>query len=229
VSINSEEVHGADSLWLSAAVIAVTTVAMVFLFRGRSWYDGVIALGAIGSPSIMMGVERGKFDLLILALVGTAALIYEERRVGCAYGAITFIVIGVALKLFPVFCVSLAARFSRQTFIFACATGAISLIYLNLIMKYVFLIRRNVPTTFILSFGYKTILLGVDHIRSDAGSVQLGWLIRGCLQSQLQWSLFVPPLLPETASATSASFAPLIYLPPGLRSCSGLEFIVAHI
>src|SRR5258708_16457626 len=66
-------------------------------------------------------------------------------------------------------CVSLAARFSRQTFICACATAALSLIYLDWAMKYVFLIRRNVPTIFILSYGYKAIFLGVDHIRSEAG------------------------------------------------------------
>src|SRR5258707_8055301 len=72
------------------------------------------------------------------------------------------------------FCVSLAARFSRQTFIFACATAALSLIYLDLAMKYVFLIRRNVPTTFILSYGYEAIFLGVDHIRSEAGLSSMG-------------------------------------------------------
>jgi hypothetical protein len=134
----------------------------------------VIALAAIGSPSIMMGVERGNLDLLILAIVGTAALVYEERRVGRAYGAIALIGIGVALKLFPVFCVSLAARFSRQTFVFACAAGVISSVYLVLNMKYIFLIGRNVPTTFVLSYGYKTIFLGVDHIRSEAALSPIG-------------------------------------------------------
>ena len=72
------------------------------------------------------------------------------------------------------FCVSLAARFSRQTFIFAWATAAVSLIYLDLAMKYVFLIRRNVPTTFMLSYGYKAIFLGLDHIRSEAGLSPIG-------------------------------------------------------
>ena len=72
------------------------------------------------------------------------------------------------------FCVSLAARFSRQTFIFACATAALSLIYLDLAAQYVLLIRRNVPTTFILSYGYKAIFLGVDHIRSEAGLSPIG-------------------------------------------------------
>jgi hypothetical protein len=167
-------VDAADSSWLSAAVIVATVIVMVLLLRGRPWYHGVIALGAIISPAVMMGVERGNLDLLILALVGSAALIYEERKVGRACGAIAFLGLGVALKLFPMFCVSLAARFSRQTFIFACATAALSLIYLDLAMKYVLLIGRNVPTTFILSYGYKAIFLGLDHIRSEAGLSPIG-------------------------------------------------------
>jgi hypothetical protein len=167
-------VDGSDSSWLSAAVIAAAMIVMVLLLQGRAWYHGVIAVGAMISPSVMMGVERGNLDLLILALVGSAALIYEERSVGRASGAIAFLGLGFVLKLFPMFCVSLAARFSRQTFIFACVTAALSLIYLYLAMEYVLLIRRNVPTTFILSYGYRAIFLGVDHIRSEAGLSPIG-------------------------------------------------------
>jgi hypothetical protein len=68
-----------------------------------------------------MNVERANLDLLILALMGSAALIHKERRVSCACGAIAFLGVGIILKLFPVFCVSLAARFGKQTFLFACA------------------------------------------------------------------------------------------------------------
>ena len=167
-------VDGSDAAWLSTAIIAASMIVMVLLLQGRSWHHGVIALGAIISPSVLMGVERGNLDLLIRALVGSAALTYEERRAGRACGAIAFLGLGVALKLFPMLCVSLAARFSRQTFIFACALAALSLIYLDIAMEYVFLIRRNVPTTFILSYGYKTIFLGVDHIRGEAGLSPIG-------------------------------------------------------
>ena len=165
---------GSDSPWLSLLVITAAAIVVVLLFRGRSWPCGGIALGAVISPSVMMGVERGNLDLLILALVGSAALIYEERRVGRACGAIAFLCLGVVLKLFPMFCVSLAARFSRQTFIFACTTLALSLIYVVSTMKYILLIRRNVPTTFVLSYGYKAIFLGLDHIRSEAGLPPIG-------------------------------------------------------
>jgi hypothetical protein len=41
-------------------------------------------------------------------------------------------------------------------------------------MDFVSLIRRNVPTTFVLSYGYKAIFLGVDHVRSEAGLSPIG-------------------------------------------------------
>jgi hypothetical protein len=167
-------IDGSDSIWLSAVMIAAAVIAMVLLLQGRSWYHGLIALSALISPSVMMGVERGNLDLFVLALVATAAVIYDEKRVSRALGASAFLGLGVALKLFPMFCVSVAARLSRQTFIFACAIAAFSLIYLESILKYVFLIRRNVPTTFILSYGYKVIFLGLDHSRSEAGLNPLG-------------------------------------------------------
>jgi hypothetical protein len=83
--------------------------------------------------------------------------------------AIAFIGLGVALKLIPIFCVSLAARLGRHALILACVTAALSLIYLGMTWEYVLLIRRNVPTTFVLSYGYKVIFLGIDFIRSEAG------------------------------------------------------------
>jgi hypothetical protein len=172
--LGSLGIDESDSSWLSALLIAATSIVMVFLFRGRSWSHGVIALGAIVSPSVMMGVERGNLDLLILALVGSAALIYDERRAVRACGAIGFLLLGVVLKLVPLFCVSVAARFTKQSFLFACAIATLSFIYLGLILQYIFLIRRNVPTTFILSYGYKSIFLGLDHIRSEAGLGPIG-------------------------------------------------------
>jgi hypothetical protein len=167
-------VNGSDSPWLSAVMIAFTLIVMVLLLRGRRWYHGIIALGAMISPTVMMGFERGNLDLLILALVGLAALMYDERRTGRVVGAIAVLSVGIALKLFPMFCISVAARFSKQTFAFACAIATLSIIYLAWTIDYVFLIRRNVPTTFILSYGYKAIFLGLDHIRSEAGLSPIG-------------------------------------------------------
>jgi hypothetical protein len=167
-------VDGTDSLWLSAAIIAATVAVMVLLIRGRPWSYGILALVSLISPSVMMGVERGNLDLLILALVGSAALMYEEKKVGRACGALALLCLGVVLKLVPIFCVSLVARFSRFAFIFVCALAAFSLLYMDLALKYILLVRQNAPTTFVLSYGYKAIFLGFDYVRSEAGLKPLG-------------------------------------------------------
>ena len=165
--------NGSHSAWLSVAIIAPAFGVMVALLKGRSVTDGALALMAILSPSVMMGVERGNLDLLILALVGGAALIYQEQRIGRMCGTIALISLAIVLKLFPMFSVALAARFNRRTFLFAGLITLFSLAYLAAISKYIPLIRDNVPTTFILSYGYKAPFLGLDHLGPKLGSIQL--------------------------------------------------------
>jgi hypothetical protein len=57
-------------------------VSRMTLVPRRDCLEGVI------SPSVMVGVERGNLDLLILAVVGLATSIYEERKLGRTCGAI---------------------------------------------------------------------------------------------------------------------------------------------
>jgi hypothetical protein len=160
---------GTDSDWMSVVMIAAAAIVMVMLFSGGPWLNGVIALAALVSPSVMMGVERGNLDLLVLTLVGASALIYDERRLASSSAVVGLLSLGIALKLFPIFCVSLVARFSRRAFIVACVLAAAGCAYLTLTFQYLVLIRRNVPTTFVLSYGYKAIFLGLDHMRDEAG------------------------------------------------------------
>ncbi len=161
-------IDGSASTWLSVAMTVTAFGVVVALLRGRSISDGVLALVAILSPSVMMGVERGNFDLLILALVGGAALIYDEKGIGRIFWAAALTGLAVVLKLFPVFCVALAARFNRRSFVFTVTVAVLALSYLAAIFSYIFLIRRNVPTTWVLSYGYKAAFLGLDHLRTEA-------------------------------------------------------------
>jgi hypothetical protein len=129
--LGSLGIVGTDSAWMSVVMIGAAAIVMVMLFRGGSWLNGVIALAALVSPSVLMGVERGNLDLLILTLVGASALIYDERRLASSVAVVGLLSLGIALKLFPIFCVSLAARFSKRTFIVACGLAAAGCAYLR--------------------------------------------------------------------------------------------------
>src|SRR5262249_44820559 len=166
--LGSLGIAGTDSDWMSVVMIGAAAIVMVMLFRGGPWLNGFIALAALVSPSVLMGVERGNLDLLVLTLVGASALIYDERRLALSSAVLGLLSLGIALKLFPIFCVSLVARSSKRAFIVACVLAAAGCAYLTLTFQYVVLIGRNVPTTFILSYGYKAIFLGMDHMRDEA-------------------------------------------------------------
>lgn len=199
---------GSDSTWLSAVIIACAAGVMVALFKGRSVSDGLIAVIAILSPSVLMGVERGNLDLLILALVGGAALVFDERNKPRAAIAIALISLGFILKLIPVFSIALAARFNRSTLRFAVAIAALFLVYAGAIFEDMLLIRSNVPTTFILSYGYKAVFLGLDHLRAAAGLSPVGladtWL----------------PIVVSTLAVIGAAATALITFRRGRISCT---------
>ena len=73
---------------MSVVMIAAAAIVMVMLSRGGPRLNGVIALGALVSPSVMMGVERGNLDLLVLTLIGASALIYDERRLASSLSVV---------------------------------------------------------------------------------------------------------------------------------------------
>ena len=75
-------INGLDSAWLSILVAFIAFVVVATLLKGRSAVDGVLSSAAILSPSVMMGVERGNIDLVILALVGSAALVFKDQTSG---------------------------------------------------------------------------------------------------------------------------------------------------
>ena len=162
-------INGLDSAWLSILVAFIAFVVVATLLKGRSAFNGVLSSAAILSPSVMMGVERGNIDLVILALVGSAALVFKDAKFRRAFGASLVVLVAVFLKLYPVFCVALVAKFNRRTLFFAITLIIGSLIYFYSIFDYLPIIRANTPTSFMLSYGYKVIFLGLDHLRAEAG------------------------------------------------------------
>jgi hypothetical protein len=167
-------IDGSYSAFLSTLITIAALVVLVTLMKGRSIGDGVLASIALLSPSVMMGVERGNIDLSILALVGGAALVFAEQKPNRIVLAIIVIGLAIVLKLYPLFCVAMAARFNRRTFLFAISLAVVSLVYFAIISDYVPIIRQNTPTSFMLSYGYQVPFLGIDHLRAEAGLGAIG-------------------------------------------------------
>lgn len=161
-------IDSADATWLSILSSACAFVVVTMLFKGRSVLDGLVASTAILSPPVLMGVERGNIDLLILSLVGSAALIFSEEKLIRALPAALVSLLAVLLKLYPVFCVALLSKTSKRTLLFAIAVMTGSLIYFGSISDYLPVIRANTPQSFMVSYGYKAIFLGLDHLRAES-------------------------------------------------------------
>ena len=112
----------------------------------------------------MLGIERGNIDVLNFALVGGAALIAGEYRSVRMAWATVLVGLGVLLKLYPLFCVALVARFSRRTLIFAAIVTAISLVYFIAISDYLPILWRSAPRPYFWAYGYKTAFMGFDRL-----------------------------------------------------------------
>ena len=165
---------GRNVVWFSCGMIAAAAVTLISLFRGRPATDGAIALLGVVSPSVLMGVERGQPDLLIFAITGAALLGYDAKSLARHFCAPALIALALILKLFPVFSVAIVLRRSRRDWFYAALISAIGFVYLIAIFRYILLIRSNVPTTFILSYGYKALFLGIDQLRTEAALPPFG-------------------------------------------------------
>jgi len=132
LSLGPFGINGDDSGWLAVAIAAAALAVMVALLKGRSTGHGLLAVAAVLSPSVMMGVERGNVDLSLLALVGGAALILEEQRNNRIFSAAALAGAAIVLKLYPVFCIAIAARLCRRTLLFSISIATVTLVYLAL-------------------------------------------------------------------------------------------------
>jgi hypothetical protein len=158
-----------DAAWLSLSMAGGAFLVLLLLLRGRSAADGLVSSLALLSPPVAMAVERGNIDLFILALVGFAALTFSESRPLRYLSSAALVTIAVFLKLYPVFCIALAARTSRRTVILCGAIVFVSALYFLAISQYLPLIRQNTLVTYVVSYGYKVLFVGLEHLRSQGG------------------------------------------------------------
>ena len=88
--------------WWTGLLIAIGfVVAAAVALRPRSPRDFAIALAAIGSPAVLLGVERANVDLIVFAaLLGATFLLMRPTALGKWLSAAIYLLLTVA-KLYP--------------------------------------------------------------------------------------------------------------------------------
>jgi hypothetical protein len=147
-----------DVVALGVVVVAIAALAALSIVPAEapSW-TGVVYAGAICSPAVMLGFERGNVDLLLFAFVVAAALVLRcgIRGSVAAHG---LILAAAILKLFPIFAAGMFVRRLHRRRDVALLVGLLGAfaVYALMILSEIRTIGRVVPQTDLHSYGVHT-------------------------------------------------------------------------
>jgi hypothetical protein len=103
-----------DTVALGLVVAALFFIAVFAVLPSSARrLDAVVYGAAVCSPAVMLGVERGNVDILLVAVVVLAVLLY--RRGGRLPWSYALILFAAVLKLFPIFAAGVLIRRSRRS------------------------------------------------------------------------------------------------------------------
>jgi hypothetical protein len=152
------------------SALAFFVVVLWFVGPLKLWEGGVLAL-ALCSPAVMLGVERGNVDLLVMALLMVALMMFRARRTSARALSHCLFLLAAMLKLFPVFSFVVLVRQQRRWLL---AAAAVVLLFgLDVVLTFDDLrtIRRVVPQEVPLSYGAGVLGDAVTH----SLHIHLGW------------------------------------------------------
>lgn len=165
---DSAEVLGpvAGGAFLASAVVLAGPLTL----GGAAVYAAVL-----GSPSVMLGVERGNTDLFMFALVVLALLAMRHRRGGVRHLAAPVLVLAGVLKVFPFLAGAALLRLPRGPALASVAGLGLSAgAYALATRDDLDLIGRGTPQTVHLAYGADVMW---DGLRVGEGLARpAGWL-----------------------------------------------------
>ena len=125
-------------VWVAAKFLGITqqhTVALGFLIAAGFFATLFLTAGRIGllegavyavlvcSPTLMLALERGNIDLIMFALLATAAALWSRKQ----RAAVAAVIVSAAiLKLYPICALFFAVRDKTRAAIIAAGAGAIA-------------------------------------------------------------------------------------------------------
>lgn len=159
-----------------AVLSAFAFFAAVLWFVGRlKLWEGVVLAIALCSPAVMLGVERGNVDLLVLALVIVALMLFRRRSTPLRVVSHGLVLLAAILKIFPVFAFVVLVGQRRSWLIVAAAVGALFALDVALTFGDLETIRKVVPQEISLSYGAGALADAVAH----SLDVHTGWPTQG--------------------------------------------------
>ena len=143
----------------------------LLLFKDVDNITSLVMLFAIFSPAALLGIERANFDLLIFFIVCMGVLAAQRS----ALISLALILIGSALKFFPIFAIILFIRERLSYAIILCVTASI------LFLAYLLANLEDLPQILsstdkgvtVLSYGSRSHSAGIELLPSFIPAISL--------------------------------------------------------
>jgi hypothetical protein len=151
--------------WLGAAnaLLAIGTVLLVIGPVRRLWEAGLY-LVLLLSPPVLLLLERGNVDGLILAFVGIATVLWSAQSMAVRAVALLLVELAAMLKLFPIVTVwALLRRTGRGVVVAVAALTAVFAIYLIATAREVAQIAGLTQQGIYPAYGVGVLVVAVRH------------------------------------------------------------------
>lgn len=170
-------VTSASTDLLGAVFIAMACLAFVMLFAVKRKASAAIAILAITSPPVLLGMERGNGDVFLFSILIIALTVTARFRDSVRGPVISFVISCLAaLKLYPV-AAAYGLLMIRRGAVFLAVTLAVSaaMIYFLIGLDEIQLIGKNTPQSVVLSYGSLT----MATVLTDFASTMTGASLPG--------------------------------------------------
>jgi hypothetical protein len=156
-----------------AAVIVtflVFSLSVPIFLDARSWKECFYYLIILVSPPVILALERGNIDLLVISLVAIAAIQLEARHMTSL--ALAWVFLAAMLKVYPFLAILVGFGRVRRLYVLVAGLAIVAGFWIQLDqLRY---ISRHVEQTALYSWGYPVPFIA---LRAALGKRNMAWLI----------------------------------------------------
>ena len=147
-----------DANWMGPLIDSVFLLCAALLLLSPHPLQAFYSLALLVSPPVLLGLERGNYDLIIFCLVFINLSLIDRWSNGCAYA--TAFGLGV-LKIYPVVTVLGLLRKTKESLRWFAAIVAAELVFVALSLRNIHALARNSAKGWRSEYGYRVEFLAV--------------------------------------------------------------------